>query len=104
MNSIERKLQLCLNKLQNWANINGFEFSRTKTACVHFCSKRKHYDDPILHLDGTLIKVVKEIKSLGVIFDSKLSFVPHFAMLKEKCSKALDIIKVVRSDSLIFLK
>jgi hypothetical protein len=24
MNSIEHKQQLCLNKLQNWANVNGF--------------------------------------------------------------------------------
>jgi 2'-5' RNA ligase len=30
-----------------------------------------------------------------MIFDNKLSFVPHIAMLKEKYSKALDIIKVV---------
>ena len=95
MNSIERKLQLCLNKIQNWADVNGFKFSRTKTACVHFCSKRKHHDDPQLTLDGTPIKVVKEVKFLGVIFDNKLSFKPHIAMLKEKCSKALDIIKVV---------
>jgi hypothetical protein len=62
---------------------------------VHFCSKWKHHDDPILLLDSTPIKVVKEIKFLGVIFDSKLSFVPHIAILKEKCSKALDIIKVL---------
>jgi hypothetical protein len=34
--------------------------------------------------DGTPIKVAKEIKFLGVLFDSKLSFVPHIAMLKEK--------------------
>ena len=94
MNSIERKLQLCLNKIQNWADVNGFKFSKTKTACVHFCSKRKH-DDPKLQLDGNPIKVVKEFKYLGVIFDNKLSFIPHIAMLKEKCFKALDIIKVV---------
>jgi hypothetical protein len=54
-----------LNKLQDWANVNGFKFSRTKTACMHFCFKRKHHDDPKLHLDGIPIKVVKEIKFLG---------------------------------------
>ena len=95
MNSIERKLQLCLNKIQNWADTNGFKFSRTKTACVHFCNKRKHHDDPKLELDGSPIKVLKEVKFLGVIFDSKLNFVPHITMLKEKCVKALDVIKVV---------
>ena len=58
-------------------------------ACVHVCSKRKSHDDPCLHLDVNKIKVVKEVKFLGVIFDSKLSFVSHIKMLKEKCTKAL---------------
>jgi hypothetical protein len=67
-----------------WVEINGFKFSRTKTACMPFCSKRKHHDDPKLHLDGTPIQVIKEIKFLGVMFDNKLSFVSHIAILKEK--------------------
>ena len=78
MNSVERQLQLCLQRIQNWADKNGFRFSKTKTTCVHFCSKRKLHDDPCLQLDGNQIKfVVKEATFLGVIFDSKLSFVPH---------------------------
>ena len=92
MNSIERQLQLCSQRIQNWADKNGFRFSKTKTTCVHFCSKRKLHDDPCLQLDGNQIKfVVKEAKFLGVIFNSKLSFVPHISMLKEKCYKAHDI-------------
>jgi 2'-5' RNA ligase len=62
---------------------------------VHFCNKRKHYGDPKLELDGSPIKVLKEINFWGVIFDSKLNFVPHITMLKEKCMEALDVIKVV---------
>ena len=84
MNSIERQLQLCLQKIQNWADENGFKFSKTKTASVYICSKRKSHDDSCLYLDGNKIKVVKEVKFFGVIFDSKLSFVPHIKMLKEK--------------------
>jgi len=34
---IERHLQRCLNKLQNWADTNGFKFSTSKTVCRHFC-------------------------------------------------------------------
>ena len=95
MNSIERQLHLCLHKIQNWADENGFKFSKTKTACVHFCTKRKPHNDPCLHLDRNQIKVVKEVKFLGVIFDIELSFVSHIKMLKEKCTKALNVIKVV---------
>ena len=38
---------------------------------------------------------IKEVAFLGVILDNKLSFLPHIKMLKEKCTKALDVIKVV---------
>ena len=43
INSVERQLQLCLNKIQNWADENGFKFSKTKTPCVNFCTKRKSH-------------------------------------------------------------
>ena len=47
-NSVERQLQFCLHKIQNWADENGFKFSKTKTACVHFCTTRKPHNDPCL--------------------------------------------------------
>ena len=65
MASIERQLQLCLNKIQDWADYNGFKFSKTKTTGVHFCQRCKHHNDPDL-LNGTPIKIVKEFKFLGV--------------------------------------
>ena len=55
MNSIERQLQLCLQRIQSWADENGFRFSKTITTCVHFCSKRKLHEDPCLQLDGNKI-------------------------------------------------
>ena len=51
--------------------------------------------DPKLHIYGTQIPVVKEAKFLGLIFDHKLSFIPHIKALKAKCLKALDILKVL---------
>ena len=70
INSVERQLQLCLHQIQNWAEKNGFKFSKTTTAFVHFSTKRKPHKDPCIHLDGFQIKVVKEVKFLGVIFDN----------------------------------
>ena len=32
---------------------------------------------------------------LSVIFDSKLSFIPHITSLKSRCTKSLDLIKVL---------
>lgn len=97
MNNIERQLQLCLGRIEKWASENGFKFSTSKTVGMHFCNKRKLHLDPELTLYGNPIKMVDETKFLGLIFDKKLTFLPHIKMLKSKCLKALDILKVVGS-------
>ena len=99
MHIIERHLQRCLNKLQKWADANGFKFSTSKTVCMHFCRLRKHHLDPELFLYGMPIPVVQEVKFLGLIFDSKLSFLPHIRYLKNKSTKALNLIRVVAHTS-----
>jgi ribonuclease HI len=95
MNSIERLLQLCLNNIQNWADENGFQFSKTKTVCMHFCQQHILHTDPQLTLDGIAIPIVNEFKFLGLIFDRKLNFIPHIKYLKDRCMKAMNLLKVV---------
>ena len=91
MHTTERQLQQNLNNIQDWATKNGFKFSKSKTVCMHLCQLRKAHDDPVLTLDGTPIPVVEETKCLGVIFDKKLTFIPHIKKLKAKCQKALNL-------------
>ena len=91
----ERQLQVCLHKIEKWCKENGFKFSPSKSVCVHFHNKRGILAEPNLTLNGMQIRVVKETRFLGLIFDQKLSFIPHLKALKTKCLKALDIIKVV---------
>jgi len=79
---IERHLQRCLNKLQDGADTNGFKFSESKTVCVHFCRLRKEHSDPTLTLNGKQIPVVEETKFLGLVFDRKLTVVPHLRYLE----------------------
>ena len=62
---------------------------------MHFCNQRKHFAEPSILLDKTLIKVVTEAKFLGVIFDRTLFYSSHIKYLKTNCLKALDILKVV---------
>jgi len=95
MRAIERQLQHCLNNLHTWADENGFRFSESKTVCVHFCHRHSVHSDPELILDGKCIPVVEETKFLGLIFDKKLTFVPHIKYLKDKCMKAMNLLKVV---------
>ena len=93
--TLQRALQSTLNKLQTWADTNGFHFSRTKTVAVHFCRLRLPHPDPDLFLGDTPIQFVNQTKFLGVIFDKKLSFLPHIRNLKIESHKALNILKVV---------
>ena len=97
METIEFKLQRCLNNIEDWATENGFTFSKTKTQCVHFCQIRQLHLDPHLTIYGSPIPVVSEAKFLGLLFDNKLSFIPHIKALKAKCLKAFDILKVLSS-------
>jgi len=85
---IEMHLQTCLNKLQNWADTNGFKFSTSKTVCMHFCRLRKLNPEPELLLNDTPIPVVEEVTFLSLIFDRKLSFLPHLTYINNKCMKA----------------
>ena len=62
---------------------------------MHFCRLHKLHQDPVLTLNGSPIPVVEETKFLGIIFDRKLSFLPHIRHLKEKCTKALNLLRVV---------
>ena len=97
METIERQMQLSLNKLHTWSQQNGFTFSKSKTVCMHFCRLRNVHCDPELYLGGERIKVVQETRFLGVIFDSRLNFLAHIKALKNRCLKALDVIKAVSS-------
>ena len=100
MNSIERLLQLCLNNIQNWADENGFQFSKTKTVCIHFCQQHILHNDPELKLDGVPIPVVAEYKFLGLIFDRKLNFIPHIKYVKDRCYESYEFVEGCRSHGL----
>ena len=62
---------------------------------MHFCQQRKHHPKPLLYLNNEVIQIEKETKFLGIIFDSKLTFIPHIKYLKAKCLKALNLLRVV---------
>ena len=102
MRTIERHLQQCLNRIEDWPTRNGFNFFKSKMQCVHlvhFCQQRKIHNDPALYIYGSQIPVVAESKFLGVIFDGKLFFIPHIKYVKAKGLKALNILKVLSRPS-----
>ena len=95
MRSIERHMQLTLNRIQDFTDKNGFKFSPSKTVCVHFCQKRGLHPDPVLFLYGQPIPVVDKVKFLGFFLDKKLNFKSHIDYLRCKCLKTLNLLRVV---------
>ena len=87
---IERRLQGCLDKLVTCAAENGFKFSPTKTLCVHFCNKNGLQPEPNLKLYGQQLPV--EEKKF-----QKLSFILHIKYMKDKCRKALQLLRAISS-------
>ena len=51
----------------------------------------------ILHVEDICLLYTLHVytKFLGLIFDKKLSFVPHLQYLRKKCMKALNLLRVV---------
>ncbi|GFQ64236.1 putative RNA-directed DNA polymerase from transposon BS [Trichonephila clavata] len=72
-------------------SLNGLN----RTVSVVFSRKRGVFPNPELFIGRSLIKVVKEFKFLGLIFDQSLRFHRHLKDLKIRSTKALNILKVL---------
>ncbi|GFY22056.1 putative RNA-directed DNA polymerase from transposon X-element [Trichonephila clavipes] len=86
MRLIERQLQTTVNRLVQWCDQNGHTISPSKSSCVHFCRKRNLHPDPSIHIEHIPIPVVSAVRFLGVIFDCKLTFLPHVLYLRKRTS------------------
>ena len=91
----ERKLQLTIDKILDWANKVDFKFSFSKTKVVHFCRIRGLHPDPDLYMNGQRISCVEQTRFLGLTLDHRLTWEPHLRALKIKCLQALQVFKVL---------
>ncbi|GFQ70457.1 unc-112-related protein [Trichonephila clavata] len=95
-------LQETLLKPSCTSNIRGYSILRKdcnteKTFSVVFSQKRGVFPNPELFIGRSIIKVVKEFKFLGLIFDQSLRFHHHLKDLKIVSAKALNILKVANT-------
>ncbi|MEO1419301.1 MAG: reverse transcriptase family protein, partial [Bacteroidota bacterium] len=95
MTMAERKLQLCINRIDKWADNNGFKFSSSKSVVVHFCRIRNHHPDPDLYLKGRRLPCVEDARFLGMHLDRRLTWLPHLKTTKVNCLKSMQILKVL---------
>lgn len=95
LNQIQTKLQQCMNKIHDWAQKNGCKFSKTKTKVVHFTTIPGLHPSPTLKLYNNILPYVDDIRFLGLIWDSKLTWEKHIATLKTNCQKPLNFLKSI---------
>ena len=95
LNALERRLQLSLNSAFLWLRHHGFTVSEGKTVVMHFCKLRGNFPEPTLFIGQSRLPVVGEVKFLGMVLDPKLSFIPHLRQLKDKCLKAMGLLKTL---------
>ena len=71
--SLERRIQIAVNKINSWAISHGFTFSAPKTNRIHFHRKRKSQPPLKITLNNRNIPNRESIKYLGMIIDSNLT-------------------------------
>lgn len=94
-NSIQKacdSLSSGMQLLKLWLDSNGLELSINKSNVVLFTRMRV---TPIVNVtfDNNFIPVKNNAKFLGVILDSKLTGMPHYDHIVEKCEKRINMIR-----------
>ncbi len=112
-------MQKALDKISVWQNEWGFKISPLKTEAVIFkkgCMKLRYLDTeqqyeirgnnfrgngkttrrvPQLTVNNLPIPYKKQVKFLGMILDSKLTWRPHIDDLVKRCRKDLNLMKLI---------
>ena len=93
------RLQPVLNQIHAATGVTGFRISKDKTVVMAFNRHKpvNYKPDLALKMGGHDIKHVETVKFLGLIFDTRLRWIPHLIYLKEICLGSLNILKVIVS-------
>jgi len=94
LHKIIKSLQTKLDLIQKWCEKWGFILSREKTIAVIFSRKRpEDLPPPNLTLNGEKIEWKTEVKFLGTIFDSRLTWASNIKHIVQKCQKRLNLMR-----------
>ncbi|GFT91010.1 retrovirus-related Pol polyprotein from type-1 retrotransposable element R1 [Trichonephila clavipes] len=79
--------QEALNFASDWSKSFKLEFNPDKTRFMAIEKRNVCYDAFQLYLYGTPLTMVKQMKYLGVLLDTKFSWKQHLSYISEKCDK-----------------
>ena len=87
-------VQSSLDGISAWCKKWGFQLSNSKSVAMLFTRKRK-IGTLSLNIDGNPVTFASTFKYLGVIFDTKLSYRSHVDSVVTKCSKRMNLLKLL---------
>jgi hypothetical protein len=85
-------MQSDLDRIGHWCYENKMALNASKCQHICFTKKRKVIDTKYV-IDDVRIATMPQVRDLGIILDSKLSFVPHFDYIINKAAKILGFVK-----------
>ena len=91
--SLQRRIQLAINRITNWTQQNGLKINNTKTFGILFHRKRIDETLTLKLFNRIEIEFPPSVKFLGMHFDGSLTWKFHIRNLKTKCTKRLAILK-----------
>lgn len=96
---VQKKLQLTVDRVAQWAKTEGFKFSVKKTNMMQFFESSKPTICPTLKMEENQIPIVKSAKFLGLHWDQQLKWNVHIRQLKSRCLRDLNLLKTITSTS-----
>ncbi|KAF0721173.1 Reverse transcriptase domain-containing protein [Aphis craccivora] len=91
-------LQEAISALQAWILVSGFSFSVEKFQFTVFTNKRNIVITPIT-MNNILLPMKNTVKILGVTFDSRNSWIPHFKTIRKNSLIRMNILKCLTHKS-----
>ena len=96
---IQKTLQLCLDRISMWWNVNHMLIIPVKTKSMIITTRQKHQFSDLslrLSLDGQNIENVNEHRLLGLIVDNKFRWQAHIEHIYAKsCQKTVSTFSTV---------
>ena len=81
-----------LSKMIEWLNANRLSLNIDEANFMIFRPKGKKESCPTIHINGSSIQEVDDVKFLGIIIDNKLNWIEHIKCISRKITKGTGII------------